>query len=721
MKLNHKFWWIAAAALLLSIVILATTTILLWYQFTPGQKAIVAGIFKEYFIYICTAVIMILAALGFMLDGIFRYHVRPVNRLCEEAGIINTVNPSHRIDIDGSKEITHLADIINETAVRFENLKHNVQRDMARAKDEVENEKNIFAQIMSELPEGVLVCNVQGRVLLYNRRAKRLLGDEAQTPGNDLRRPRGRFIGLGRSIFDVIDKYVIVHALDEISVKLDSQEGSPTSYFVAAVKQGQLLRVEAAPILDHERHLAGFILICFDITQQLKSEFRLNYLAHTLTRDMRSPLAGIRLAIETILEYPEMGYAQLQKFQNIIHNESIALSRILDRETLDYAAHIQTQWPLATIPVGHWIEAVKNKARDKLGLNIELPRQVDPLWVKVDSYSLILATMFVLNRIKADTGNSEIGFEVSRKEKYANLDFVWRGSPLKIETIRRWESQILAVEDETMPLTLKAVLDHHNAEIWSYPRPADGLACFRILLPAMETYEPQKGRRLTILPRSRPEFYDFDLFSQPGQGLASDDRLLKELTYTVFDTETTGLNPTGGDKIISIGAVRIVNGRLLQKEMFDQLIDPQRPVPRESIKIHGIRPEMLKGQPTIEEVLPLFHQFTEDTILVAHNAAFDMRMLQINEAATGIKFIHPVLDTLLLSAVVHPAQDDHNLEAIAKRLGISIIGRHTAMGDAVATGEIFLKFISLLANSNIHTLKQARTASQKTYYARLKY
>jgi DNA polymerase-3 subunit epsilon len=74
-----------------------------------------------------------------------------------------------------------------------------------------------------------------------------------------------------------------------------------------------------------------------------------------------------------------------------------------------------------------------------------------------------------------------------------------------------------------------------------------------------------------------------------------------------------------------------------------------------------------------------------------------------------------------LSAVVHPAQADHNLEAIAARLGVSVVGRHTALGDTLATGEIFLKLLPLLAARGIVTLQDARSASRKTYYARLKY
>jgi DNA polymerase-3 subunit epsilon len=217
------------------------------------------------------------------------------------------------------------------------------------------------------------------------------------------------------------------------------------------------------------------------------------------------------------------------------------------------------------------------------------------------------------------------------------------------------------------------------------------------------------------------EYYDFDLFNQPGQKSELDERPLTELTYTIFDTETTGLNPAEGDEIIAIGAVRCINGRLLRQETMEQLIDPRRRMSQAAINIHGISPDMLEDQPTIDQILPRFYNFAEDTVLVAHNAAFDMRFLQMKEEQTGIKFIQPVLDTLLLSAVVHPTQSDHSLDAIAQRLGIKLLGRHTALGDAIVTGEVFLKLIPLLAEQGIHTLKEAREAAQQTYYALIEY
>jgi len=219
----------------------------------------------------------------------------------------------------------------------------------------------------------------------------------------------------------------------------------------------------------------------------------------------------------------------------------------------------------------------------------------------------------------------------------------------------------------------------------------------------------------------RPVYYDFDLFRAVAARGAVDDLPLTELVYTVFDTETTGLKPAEGDEIIAIGAVRVVNRRIVPGETFDQLIDPRRPITSASTRVHGIDNAMLQGRPLITEALPRFHRFCADTVLVGHNLAFDMRFLAEKEASTGIAFRQPLLDTLLLSAVLHPALGDDRLEAIAHRFGIEVVARHDALGDAMLTAEIFLRMLPLLAERGISTLRAARTAAEKTRYARIRY
>jgi DNA polymerase-3 subunit epsilon len=130
---------------------------------------------------------------------------------------------------------------------------------------------------------------------------------------------------------------------------------------------------------------------------------------------------------------------------------------------------------------------------------------------------------------------------------------------------------------------------------------------------------------------------------------------------------------------------------------------------------------MLRRMPSIEEVLPNFHRFVEDTVIVGHVVGFDMQFLGFAEQRTGIRFANPVLDTLGLSRLIHPNQDEQSMEAIAGRLGIAVAGRHTAVGDALTTAQIFLALIPLLAERGIRTLEQAKAACEKSELARVKY
>lgn len=722
MKRNIKFWWFAFACFTFTLIVMISLAAIFWQQLPPEDQTIFIRLARQYAGYIFIAAVFVLAGLGFALDWIFRLYIRPIGKLAEETRLITSVNPAHRIQLDGGRHVIQLVTAINESADRYEALYNQVQNKIQLARAEADEEKNILAAIMAELPEGVLICNTDGQILLYNKRAKLFLSDDSNNKNlSKTASQAGRYIGLGRSVFALIDKHLIVHALDEIADKLKSDEADIASYFVAVGKKNRFLRIEAVPILNYQKQFTGFILIINDITKQLEADNQLDLLLRSFGRGARSSLASIRAAIEAIIEYPTMDSSQLQQLKEIIHKESINVGESLDITTSDYARRFRTRWPLTPMPAGDMLAAVTKKAREKLGIHLQVENNSSETWIKVDSYSIASALLFLQNRLKENTGNKQFQCRLLSQYRFLQLDFIWPGRPVKMETLRKWEEQIITVGDEVLPSTLKEVIAHHDAECWSHSYADGRRAYLRLLFPAIEMPDTGRIRNLTILPQSRPEFFDFDLFSQPGQKPELDQRQLSELTYTVFDTETTGLDPKGGDEIISIGAVRIVNNRLLHEECFDRLVDPRRSIPIESTQIHGIQQEMLIGQPTIDIVLPLFHQFAEGTILIAHNAAFDMRMLQLKEAATGVKFLNPVLDTMLLSAVVHPGQKNHNLEGIVQRLGASIVGRHTALGDAIATAEIFLKLIPLLAEQGIYTLRQARAASRKTYYSRLKY
>jgi len=725
MRKHLTFWLFVSVCAAFTLFVTLSLALLFWQQLTPVEEEFLFSIIKQNLLYFFSFSVLLLAGLGFAVDWLFRMYILPMEQLYEDLTIIYSANPSHRAQLEGGPDILRLARAINKAAEQIEELRHDSRNRVEAAKAEVELEKNILAAVMSELPDGVLICNDDGQIMLYNKRAKRLLTEqhtrEKTSYEDEANYITDSYIGLERSVFEIIDKHLIRHALDEISRKLQAAAPDVVSYFVAVGRDDRLLRTETVPILDDQRDIMGFILILSDITRQYAEDCRLNVQMQKISRQTRAAVASIRAAIEAMLDYPTMAPDKRTQFQQIIHSESIALGNIIDGTASESRQLIRSRWPLVPMRVGDLLEATARKSLQRLDLEISIDGVAEQPWLKVDSYAMISALVFLHQQIQSVTGAKKMAAAVSLDGPFVSLDFSWTGKPIRMNTLETWKKQAIVVRDEILPATLGEVIEQHRADIWSFTAQNGSDACLRILLPIAEAAGLENNRRLTIWLRSRPEFFDFDLFNQPGQKPELDNRLLTELTFTVFDTETTGLDPRGGDEIISIGAARIVNGRLLRNECFDRLIDPKKALPEESIEIHGIRPDMLAGQPTIEKVLPSFHNFSKDTILVAHNAAFDMRMLQMKEDATGITFYNPVLDTLLLSAVVHPVHKDHDLEDIARRLGVDILGRHTALGDAIATGEVFLKLIPLLRNLGIFTLKEARAASRKTYYSRLRY
>ncbi len=695
----------------------------------------------------------LLTATGFgvglvVLRVLFRQYVDGLLRMAENLHLMLGANRGFRVDTEGPPEVGQLANAVNALASQRDELLSDVDQQIASAKQSVEQEKNRLAALMSELTQSVVVCNLDGRILLYNSRARqqfRALSDSPEVAGG------GELIGLGRSIYAVFERNLVAHALETIQQRLRRGQAQVQANFVTTTRAGQLLRVQMAPVLDRTAavavsdaapleeaagagdelvvsraedaagagQLSGFILMLDNITRNFETESRRDQMLHELTEGNRAALGNVRAAIE-MLEYSDLPDEMRERFRGVIRDEVEAMGRRLNDTAEAFADSLKARWPLEEMLAADLIAAACQRIETRFELRTKLEEVDESLWLKVDSFSLIQALSYLANRLSDEFEVREVRFRATPAGRLVHLDLIWSGQAMSTETVMSWELEPMRMDGESSPLSVRDVIDRHDGELWMEREKVRHRAFFRILLPAAVPQE-QTSEDIHLRGESRPEYYDFDLFAWSEKAHEIDDRPLQTLVYTVFDTETTGLNPSEGDEIIQIGATRILNGKLLRNESFEQLIDPRRPLAAESAAIHGISAEMLLGQPGIETVLPAFHAFAADTVLIAHNAAFDMRFLQLKEAQTGLRFDQPVLDTLLLSAVVHPNQESHRLEAIAERLGLTIVGRHTALGDAIVTAEVFLKLLPLLAEMGIHTLGQARQAAEKTYYARIKY
>lgn len=194
------------------------------------------------------------------------------------------------------------------------------------------------------------------------------------------------------------------------------------------------------------------------------------------------------------------------------------------------------------------------------------------------------------------------------------------------------------------------------------------------------------------------------VFSPRGQNL--DD------TYVVFDIETTGLSKEK-EMITEIGAVKVADGKIIDR--FSTFVNPQRPISAEITKLTGITDDMVKDAPTIENVLPEFLKFCEDTVLVAHNASFDTGFIRIAAERAGLgELHHTIVDTLELARALLPELNKHKLDIVCEHLGVTLNGHHRAVNDAEATAEVFIKFLDMLAEKKIFTLDEINVLASRT-------
>ena len=713
---RHRLIEGIAMAVVFSAPVAASLAI--WTQLGPDERENVLGIVSAHPSSVISAFFFLLASLVAFVHWVFRRYVYPLGTIIEQSVLVTTVNPSHRITQTGNPDLDRITGLINSSSDRILELHNGLDERAREAQKELEYEKETLSALIHQLADGVIVCNLLGQIILYNRRAADMLSsaghDGAEEGG------RGGLIGLGRSVFGCIDRNVVAHATEELAQKLVRGEAFPVSHFVIAGLTQQLLRVRAVPVRAGSNAMEGFILVLSDITQQMEHDSRRNVLFQTLMEKAMTSLTTIRSAAESLHEYPEMAIEQRARFVSIINDESHSLSEHLEQTAATHARAVSGHWHLERALCEDLLSTFERAAGQTLDIQLRSEPAPEHLCVNVDSYSIIQALLFMTNELKRMTGSITFAARAGTHDGFGFIDILWRGSPLPLGTMRDWETHKLIIEGRGLPSTLRDVLQRHGAELWSKEEGDGRTSYLRLLFPAFGKDRPTRVKS-PLAARSRPEFYDFDLFQRQEEPGDLQDRPLADLTYTAFDTETTGLHPSAGDEIISIGAVRILNGRILYGEVFDRLVDPGRELPPEAIRITGIRPEMIAGQPAIGKILPAFQTFAEGTVLVAHNGAFDMRFFQIKQESTGVRLMNPLLDTLLLSAVVHPEQEGHDIEAMAQRLGVNIIGRHTALGDALVTGELLLKLIPLLQNQGITTLRQAQEASRKTYYARIRY
>ena len=181
--------------------------------------------------------------------------------------------------------------------------------------------------------------------------------------------------------------------------------------------------------------------------------------------------------------------------------------------------------------------------------------------------------------------------------------------------------------------------------------------------------------------------------------------------YCVFDIETTGL-AFRTEKVTEIGAIKIKNGEII--DTFECFVNPEKPIPEEVVNITHITDDMVKDAETIDKVLPKFLDFIGDTVLVAHNANFDIGFMKYNAENYGYKLTNTYIDTLALARELFPDYKKYKLGIIAEKLGIKVDVAHRALDDVKTLVAVFNVMMDMLKKKNIEKVDEINRLGETT-------
>jgi DNA polymerase-3 subunit epsilon len=490
---------------------------------------------------------------------------------------------------------------------------------------------------------------------------------------------------------------------------MDHPDGASTPFLAATVGRRDSLRGRMTLILDSEAGAPiGYTASFDEVTDELAAGIWRDRLLHDVTQDMRERVAALSAACEVLLRRAGLEAEEQARFDGLIGEETRELAGRLDR--LDQVAGdlLAGAWPVSEVYSPTLAACIADRRSE--GRDLAIANRGDPLWLMCDSASIVELADRMANRLAVHAGVETLELTIEDTGDRACLDIGFAGAPVPVALLEDWLNESL--EEGGGAMSGRDVLSRHKTDLWCEAVPGGGA---RLRLPLAKPPEARRRPRKALAPiPERPEFYDFDLFARTMPA-AIEDAPLSSLSSVVFDTETTGLEPSRGDEMLSLAGVRIVNGRVLKGETFNALVNPGRAIPVASTRVHGITDDMVAEAPGVETVLPAFHVFAQDSVLIAHNAAFDMTFLAKYRARAGVRFDQPVLDTVLLAALVFGTQESLTLDALAERFQVSLPAesRHTALGDALATAEVYCRLVRLLEPLGIVTLEQAVAASNR--------
>lgn len=651
----------------------------LWFGYHRNAEPAIFDAFFQAGIVAGFGLVALVAWTWFLFD---RHIARPIEGVASAIRTRAHAEVPGGIDTQGARHLGDLPAAASSAVADLAQARNSLAETVARETSRLLADKSKLEQMLADVPPAVLLCTGRHHLAFYNSVAQHLLSG-ATVP-----------VCLDRSLFDYLDDGAIRHAHQRLR---EADVPDAVIEFTCSAPDGwRRLAGRMRLAGDNDGDAGAYVVTLRDVTGEIAALARRDNLLSDVFTVVRPALAALKTSADMAAGRTPDALARYKR-------ELDTIDGAMGEMELRFKSCRVDGWPMALVDLR---EVAQRMQREFAGAGLSLEVEANPLAARCNAFDIVSLFAHLGRRIAALRGSPRFRLSIDEQDGEAVVTLGWPGEGIDRHDLATWLAEPLHEDG----LSAETILRAHETAVTRGAPENGGSLCIRL--------RPIEWLHRATVDLPRAVTYDFDLLSRASYGRIANARL-DDLTYVVFDTETTGLLPERGDELVQIAAVRIVNGRAVQGETFETLVNPGRPIPPTASAIHRVTDAMVANAPGVLDVVKRFHRFAENAVLVAHNAPFDMAFLYRREKALGIQFDNPLLDTVLLSAIVFGRQEMHTLDALVDRLAISLpeSARHTAMGDAVATAEAFLRLKAVMAGRGIERFGDLLTQMKR--HARL--
>ena len=644
----------------------------LWFGYHRQGTPDMLDAFVQVAVVAVFGILALVAGVWLLFDT---YLARPMEQLAWALRVRTHADVASEIDAAQARYLGDLAEAAASATETLSKSRNSLAETVARETAQLASDKNKLEHLLSDVPPAVLLCTGRHHIVFYNSVAHRMLSGP-KTP-----------VCLGKNLFD----YLNDGAIRQVHQRLleSAVPGSIVEFVCNSPCGSKRLAGRMRLARDNGGDAAAYVMTLRDVTREVEAYARRDVLLSEIFERVGPTVR----ALTARMEADDGGTLSLAAMRDEIEQLDAILADLASRFDRCRA----DGWPMAPVDARELAASLRRLLSSE---DISLDVQASALAVRCNAFDMVSLLAHIARKVAAEASARDLQLGIREVDDAAEIRLDWQGRALTGTELEHWLAE--PVDGSPGGLSANAILATHATTL--APEEKEENASVSIFLRPIQ--------RLESTPADTPfsVVYDFELLSRAQSERMAESRL-DDLAYVVFDTETTGLFPERGDEIVQIAAVRIVNGRRVPGETLDLLVNPGRPIPRASSAIHGVTDAMVADAISVQEAVERFHSFAEGAVVVAHNAPFDMAFLWRREAELGVRFVNPILDTVLLSAAVFGLSENHTLDDLVNRLGVDLPSsqRHTAMGDTLATAEVFLKLKQVLQARGIERLNEVLT------------